>query len=178
MHPPSVIQGDRVRLRRSTPADAEAVFACASDAEVMRYMEWPAHKECSQAKAFLEGCAQRWEEGVEYHWMIEPAKSGMPHGCIACRVRGHAADFGYFLRRSSWGRGIAGEAASLVVNWLKEQPGVLRIWASADAENCRSIALLERLGLRREGILRMATYRPNIGGLPRDTVVLGLCDGP
>ncbi|MBI3369467.1 MAG: GNAT family N-acetyltransferase [Burkholderiales bacterium] len=151
------------------------MFLAAADPEVMRFMEWPAHKSVADAEVYMNGCADRWASGAEYHWVIESRAGGPVLGCIGCRVRGHAADFGYFLARSAWGQGIATEASSLLVGWLRRQPSVLRIWATTDAENVRSAKVLERLGMQREGVLRMATYRPNIGGLPRDTAVYALC---
>jgi [ribosomal protein S5]-alanine N-acetyltransferase len=175
LNPPDSLIGSTVRLRRSTPADAEAVFRAASDPEVMRFMDWPAHKSVADAESYMNGCADRWASGDEYHWVIEDKAGGPLLGCIACRVRGHAADFGYFFARSAWGKGLASEASSLLVAWLKQQPSILRIWATTDIENLRSAKVLERVGLQREGVLRMASYRPNIGGLPRDTLVYALC---
>jgi RimJ/RimL family protein N-acetyltransferase len=122
-------------------------------------------------RSYLEGCATRWDEGSEYHWIVEERSSNGLAGCIACRVKQHAADFGYFFAEPHWGKGFATEAGELLVSWLKAQPEILRIWATADTENVKSRNVLERLGLQCEGILPMATYRPNIGGPPRDTVV-------
>lgn len=175
LNPPDSLVGVNVRLRRSTRDDAEAVFRAASDPEVMRFMEWPAHKSVADAEAYMNGCAERWASGVEYHWVIESRAGGPLLGCIACRVKSHAADFGYFLARSSWGRGVATEAALLLVGWLGRQRSILRIWATTDTENIKSARVLERIGLQREGVLRMATYRPNIGGLPRDTAIYAVC---
>lgn len=172
---PEAIVGAQLRLRRSTPADARAVFDAANDDEVMRYMDWPRQRSAAEAQAYLEGCAARWAAGTEYHWAIEPRSGGELLGCIACRVKDHAADFGFFLARSAWGRGVGTEAGSLLVGWLDRQPSILRIWATCDTENLRSARLLERLGLQREGVLRRATWRPNIGGLPRDTAVYARC---
>jgi RimJ/RimL family protein N-acetyltransferase len=172
---PESIVGAQVRLRRSTAADAQAVFDAAADAEVMHYLDWPAHRSVAHARAYLEGCAGRWAAGTEYHWMIEPRAGGAPVGCMACRIKGHAAEFGCFLARPAWGRGVATEAGGLLLGWLERQPAILRVWATTDVDNLRSARLLERLGLQREGVLRMATWRPNIGGLPRDTVVYARC---
>jgi [ribosomal protein S5]-alanine N-acetyltransferase len=102
LEPPVLFEGVRVRLRRSTPDDAEATYAAAHDADVMRYMEWPAHRSVTEARQYLEGCASRWASGHEYHWMVVNKTDGAAIGSIACRVRGHAADFGYFLARSHW----------------------------------------------------------------------------
>jgi len=170
--PPDSIAGAHVRLRRSTPADSEAVFQATSDPDVTHYMEWPAHKSVAETAAYMGGCAARWSAGAEYHWVVEGRAGGPLLGCIACRVKGHSVDFGYFLARQAWGRGIATEASSLLVAW---QPTIFRIWATTDAENIKSAKVLERLGMQREGVLRMATYRPNIGGLPRDTAIYALC---
>ena len=57
------------------------------------------------------------------------------------------------------------------MHWLRRQPTVLRIWATTDADNTRSAAVLGKVGLQLEGVMRKATLRPNIGGGPRDTLL-------
>ena len=168
---PVLIEGVRLRLRRSTPADAAWTFRAAHDAELMRYMDWPAHRAESDARDYLEGCAARWDAGTEFHWVIERKPGGEAIGAIACRPHGHAVDFGCFLARPHWGQGLGTEAARLLVGWLQRQSGVVRIWATADAANTRSAAVLVKAGLVHEGVMRKATLRPNIGGAPRDTAL-------
>jgi RimJ/RimL family protein N-acetyltransferase len=174
VHPPERLPGPRVALRRSTTRDAAALFNAAHDPEVMRYLDWPAQMAQGEAWAFLDASAQRWREGSEYHWMIDTTAAAQPVGCIACRPRGHAVDFGVFLARSAWGNAYATEATRLLIGWLKGRAAIHRIWASADADNERAVALLERVGLRREGLLRRATVRPNLDSQPRDSVIYGL----
>ena len=176
-HPPEQLIGSRVRLRRTTPEDSEALFMIASEPEVLRYMDWPTPSNLAEVASRNEGEKTRWENGTEYKWIIQEKFSGAVVGTISFRPNGHAADFGYFLARAYWGKGLAYDAGSLVVNWLRGQPDILRIWATADAENFRSHRVLERLGLRCEGVMRMATYRPNIGGAPRDTTLYAWCKG-
>jgi RimJ/RimL family protein N-acetyltransferase len=166
---PVVIEGVRLRLRRSTPADAPAVFAMATDPDVMRYMDWPAPTHAAQTRQYLDGCAQRWHSGREFHWVIERKADGLALGCIACRPSGQAADLGYFLARAHWGQGLASEAAGLLLGWLQRQPQIVRVWATTDHANVRSAAVLRKLGLQLEGVMRQATLRPNLGGPPRDT---------
>ena len=171
---PVLIEGVRLRLRRSTPADAETTYAIARDPEVMRYLEWPAPQRLADTQAFFDGCAARWHSGAEYHWMIE-LKAGATVGCIGCRVTGHAADFGYFLARAHWGQGYATEAAGLLVGWLQRQSSIVRIGATTDIDNSASAAVLQKVGLQREGVMRRATVRPNFGPdfkhTPRDTAL-------
>lgn len=170
--PPVLIEGVRLRLRRSTPDDAPSTFRAGAHAEVMRYMDWPAHRSEADARAYLQGCQARWEAGTEYHWVIIDKRSGALIGSIACRISGHAADFGCLLAREAWGQGLGTEAAALLLGWLQRQPEILRIWATVDSENARALHVLHKLGLQSEGVLRMATRRPQLGGPPRDTAVL------
>lgn len=173
---PHLLEGVRLRLRRSTPEDASATFRLAADPDVMRYLDWPAHRTEADARAFLRGCAERWRTGAEYHWMIEEIASGTPVGCIGVRLEDGVADFGYFLGRTFWGRGYASEACGLLLAWLRGRPRVRRIQATTDFENERSARLLEKLGLRLESVRPAATVRPNLGGPPRDTFVFVLAD--
>lgn len=171
LNPPVLIEGVRLRLRRSTPADAPWTYAAANHPDVMRHMDWPAHRGVEDAHAYLDGCAARWAAGTEFHWVIEHKAQGQPIGAMACRPKGHAVDFGYFLGRAHWGQGLGTEAAQLLVGWLQRQPEVLRIWATCDADNVASAAVLHKAGLVFEGRLRRATLRPNRGPGPYDTLV-------
>ncbi len=168
---PVVIEGVRLRLRRSTPDDAAATYRLANNIEVMHYMEWPSNGSVQETRRYLEGCAARWDAGTEFHWMVELKAAGEVLGSISCRVRGHEVDFGYLLAQVHWGRGYGSEAAALLVGWLRRQHSIVRIWATTDSENARSAAVLRKAGLQLEGVMRKATLRPNIGGPPRDTAL-------
>jgi [ribosomal protein S5]-alanine N-acetyltransferase len=169
--PPANIAANLVSLRRARPTDAQALYLPARDPEVMRFMDWPMPTALRDTQLHLEKVAAAWETGSEYQWIILERHSGLCAGTISCRPRGHAADFGYFLGRDYWGKGLASDAASAVISWLAAQPEIIRIWATVDIENARSRRLLERLGLELEGVMRMATVRPNMRGPPRDTAV-------
>ncbi len=57
----------------------------------------------SSTRSHLEGASADWDAGVEYQWVILEGHTGAIAGTIALRLKGHAADFGYFL-----GRGLLG----------------------------------------------------------------------
>ena len=128
-----------------------------------------APRQLAETQAYLGSCGQRWQSGHEWHWVIERKSDHLALGCAACRPAGHSADFGYFLARAHWGQGLATEAAGLLLGWLQRQPQIVRVWATTDHANARSAAVLRKLGLQLEGVMRQATLRPNLGGPPRDT---------
>ena len=55
------------------------------------------------------------------------------------------------------------------MNWLRRQVSIVRIVATTDAANSASAAVLQKVGLQREGVMRKATVRPNFDGAPKDT---------
>ncbi len=80
-------------------------------------------------------------------------------------------ELGFSLRRASWGKGFAGEAARLGIEFAFEQLDLRRVEADVDPRNRASVRLLERLGFAREGLLR---ERWEVGGQLQDSLLLGL----
>ena len=68
------------------------------------------------------------------------------------------AELDYDIARDMWGQGVAPEAASAVCDWgFRERTGRLRlakIYAGADARNMRSLRVMEKLGMARDGTYR------------------------
>ncbi len=60
-----------------------------------------------------------------------------------------SAEFAYLFNNAFVGQGIAFEATSQMLRALKDEFGVSRVWVTVRKTNARSIALAERLGLRR-----------------------------
>src|SRR5207249_10821249 len=64
-----------------------------------------------------------------------------------------SAEVAYVVFREFWGLGYAWEAVMALIEHLRDHWGVLRVRATVDTRNRRSIALLEALGFER-GALR------------------------
>ncbi|MDI6843144.1 MAG: GNAT family protein [Anaerosomatales bacterium] len=80
----------------------------------------------------------------------------------------HAGVFGVSVRRGWRGRGIGTALIEALLAWAPAH-GIERVEARAWASNPRAIALYERLGFEREGVLRSAIKRD---GAPIDVMVL------
>ena len=81
------------------------------------------------------------------------------------------AEIGFILAREHWGKGFAQEAVRRVLAFGFGDMGLHRVEADVDPANEASLALLEKLGFRREGYLheRWFTF-----GAWKDSVILGL----
>jgi ribosomal-protein-alanine N-acetyltransferase len=168
---PETFELARSRLRRPKLSDADALFAIGSDPEVAHFAEWPLNTERGPALERLRQRAEQWESGAEYYWVITLAGDDRAIGAVSTRVDQHAADVGYLLDRQQWGKGYATEAGRAIVDWAFTVPSIRRVWATCDTENTASARVLEKIGLQREGTLRRAIVRPNLGNEPRDAFI-------
>ena len=81
---------------------------------------------------------------------------------------------GSWLGRAWWGTGANHEAKALMCHLAFELLGLDRLGAYSNVEHARSQRALERIGFRREGVLR--GYHRH-GGRALDVVVFGLLRG-
>lgn len=168
------LRGERVSLRQLREEDADALFHVFSDPEVTRYWSSPPMTDRIEARALLAEIDTLREEGTLLQWGIVEAGGGSVVGTatLADINREHRrAELGFALRRGLWGRGLASEAVSLLLDQAFGAMGLHRIEADTDPGNQSAMRLLERLGFRREGYLPQRWF---VGGQWHDTVLFGL----
>jgi len=155
MEPFTTIETTRLRLRHFTDADCAPFMAYRNDPEVARYQSWEGITE-AEARALIQEVKeiQPWTPGEWLQIAIELKETGTLVGDCAMKIEEddeRQAEIGYTLSRAYQGRGIATEAVSCVLEYAFASLGLHRVIAITDCENAPSVALLERLGLRREG---------------------------
>jgi RimJ/RimL family protein N-acetyltransferase len=168
------VEAPRVCLRHLNEADIPALFEVFGDPRVMRYWGWPAFDEVSKARQLLENIHDLFREQSLFQWGIARLEDDRVIGtCTLYRVEptNRRAEIGYILGYDHWGKGLAGEAVNALLGFVFDHLGLLRIEADVDPRNDRSLRMLERMGFKREGLLR---ERHRIAGEVQDTVLLGL----
>jgi ribosomal-protein-alanine N-acetyltransferase len=75
-------------------------------------------------------------------------------GLTEWSARDRRAVVGTWLGRAHWGKGANEESKALICHLAFRALGLERLGAYADVENPRSQAALEKIGFRREGLLR------------------------
>ena len=158
----TTLETPRLRLRHFRDADLALFMAYRNDPEVARYQGWEGISE-PEARAFLQE-QKEIQPGVPGQWFqiaIELKETGVLVGDCALKIEEHderQAEIGYTLSRAYQGRGIASEAVSCVLEYAFVTLGLHRVIAITACENVASVALLERLGLRREGHFRQSVW--------------------
>ena len=145
-------------LRDVRESDAGDVHAYASDPQVVRYLDWgPSSIEDTAAFLALARAARDATPRTAYHLTIALRADDRAIGGCRIEIRHAAAaagDLGFVLDRAHWGHGYATEAGRALLRFGFERLGLHRIWARCDVRNAASARVLEKLGMRREGLLR------------------------
>ncbi len=168
MTAPTLTTG-RLVLRQIRADDAAALFPVLSDAELMTWWSSGPHVSLAETEAYV---ASNAAEGQGFLcWAITMENDAALGWVILVDGKPAVKEIGYILHRDRWGSGIAREAVARVIDYGFAEPDLRRIFADTDPENSGSIALLERLGFRREGHLR-GEWETHIG--VRDSLIFGL----
>lgn len=163
------IETQRLILRRFKIEDAEDMYTnWASDTEVTRYLTWPVHSNVEITRSLLTEWVSHYSDGGYFNWVMEYKETGKAIGNISV-VKLHenteAADIGYCMSRAYWGHGLMPEALKGVMAYLFDVVGLNRIAACHDVNNPKSGRVMDKAGMKREGILRAAGMNN-----------LGICD--
>ncbi len=153
----------RIALRRFTLADLDTFVAYRSDPLVARYQSWDApypRQAAEQAIAEMLGTDPD-TPGQWFQFAMTLWSTGELIGDVASATDAddeRQAEIGFTVRPEYQGHGYATEAARLLLGYLFGTRGKHRVRAECDARNAPSAAVLERIGMRREGWLRESTW--------------------
>ena len=149
------LESSRLILRHFHDADLPLFVAYRNDPEVARYQSWTAINE-REARHFINEMkvAQPGIPGEWFQFAIEHKAKRCLIGDCAMQVKpedGRQAEIGYTLARAYHQQGYGYEAVSTLLEYAFRTLNLHRVLAQVDCRNNASVALLEKLGLRREG---------------------------
>lgn len=156
-----VIETERLILRPFAMEDADAMFRnWAGDDQVTKHLTWLTHGSVEVSRMVLSDWTSHYSEPDFYNWAIVLKENGPdPIGSIAVvgihkEVDGAAV--GYCMSRAHWRKGIMAEALGALIGFLFDEVGFNRVEADHDPNNPASGRVMQKAGMRHEGILRQA----------------------
>ena len=160
-----------VRLRPIEEADLDLLSRVDTDPAASQPFEWTGFRDPGARR-------RRWEQDG---WIARDSTQlavALPDGTLAGLVSWRAVNVGGFegacleigalLFPEHRGRGLGTAAQQLLVEYLFATTLVNRLQAITDVENLAEQRVLERIGFRREGVMRGLAF---IGGCWRDGVL-------
>ncbi|MEJ2204176.1 MAG: GNAT family N-acetyltransferase [Gemmatimonadota bacterium] len=153
---PDTIETERLRLRPFGLDDVSEVLSYAQDPEWSRYLRTlPRPYGRADAERFIARQLLS-DRAVHPSWAI--VYEGVVIGGINLRFNfeHRSAELGYSIARSQWNHGFCTEAARAVIEHaFSTHEDLIRVHARADDQNGASQRVMEKVGMVKEGVLRL-----------------------
>jgi RimJ/RimL family protein N-acetyltransferase len=149
---------ERIVVRRMTEDDAAFVVELVNDPSWIRYIGDNGVRTLEDAQRYIrDGPVAMYAERGFGLYLVELRASGEPIGICGLIKRDGLADvdLGFAFLPRYRGLGYAREASRAVLDYARSALGLLRIVAIVSQDNAPSCRLLESLGFRHEGRVRL-----------------------
>ena len=143
----------RMILRKFTQDDFDAVHSYASAPENIVYMVWGPNTP-EQTRAFIHMAISKAEESpcMDYQYAAVLKGTGRLIGACSLDLSGDDAEIGWILHRDFWKQGYGPEMGKAMLELGFDGLQLHRIIARCDAENYGSYRVMDKIGMRREGL--------------------------
>ena len=170
------LRGPGIVLRQWRLDDAPAVEAACQDPEIAHWIPFvPRPYTREDAAGYIRACL---ESGDERHpFAIVDDSTDELLGSIDMGVNAHfyRGHIGYWIVSAARGRGICTSSLRVLSRWALDELGLQRLELITDPDNAASQRVAEKVGFRREGVLRAHLRHPD--GRVRDSVMFSLLPG-
>lgn len=97
-----------------------------------------------------------WRTGKAAVYAMTDRKTGQVVGAVGLTIdaENESAELGYWVAKPMWGRGYATEGARAIVDFGFRHLGLNRIFAHHMLKNPASGRVMQKIGMRKEGVLR------------------------
>lgn len=153
-----IIKSDRLILRNLSETDLDFIYVLESNPLVYLYDE---NEEPSKEHIYEKYCkritSMIQNKDKYFVFLIALLPEEIPVGEIHIQLNWEEIcewEIGYKLHPDYWGNGYASEAAKLMLKFLFESLNAHKVVGFCNANNKKSANLMERIGMKRDGILR------------------------
>ena len=162
-----------VRLRPWTLADVPDVTRICQDPEIPRWTLVPSPYTEADARGWIETHGSSWTDHAAF--AIVAADDGRLIGSSsAWLVRPRVLELGYWCAAEERGRGFVPRAVALLSAWAFDELDAARVQLGTLPGNTASERVAEKVGFRREGVLRDYLEQE---GEPTDMLMWSLLPG-
>ena len=170
--PLAFLTGTTIALRALERADAAAILPLVNDQRVIQHLLINRPTSIAAEEAFIEAVSRSETDLV---FGICDRATGALIGVTGLHRIDHKnrhAMFGIFIGDARWrGKGRGTEATAMIAGYAFDTLNLNRVWLHVYEDNTRAIRAYQKVGFRKEGLLRQDSYRR---GRYWNTVVMGL----
>lgn len=156
-----VLESERLLLRPITIEDAEDIYEYATDKDVAEFVIWDVHKNKQETLDFINVALNQFSQKQSITWGLELKSEKKIIGTIAfvnVYLNHECAEVGYALSKKYWNRGFVTEAIKAVIKYGFDELSLNRIEAHCEEANIGSWKVMEKAGMKYEGVLREKVF--------------------
>lgn len=160
-----VMSTNRLTLRLLEYEDAESIERLAGEKEVAdTTLSMPHPYPKGAAVTFIDARRQAADRGDGYSFAIIRTDDRSFLGVVGLHVnkRHNMAELAYWIGKPYWGKGYCTEAATRVVQYAFGDIQLNRVFAAAMTRNPASYKVMEKIGMKFEGVLRHHIRKGNV----------------
>ena len=151
------LETDRLRIRRLKKTDAGDMYEYACLDDVTKYLLWSPHRSLRHTQTYLSSVQKFYRDGSYFDYaVILKAENKMIGTCGFAHIfeGDNSAEIGYVINPDYQGNGYATEAVKGFISYGFRDLGLNRIEARYMVGNCASRRVMEKCGMKFEGVHR------------------------
>lgn len=164
-HVVKVLETDRLVLRLISTDDAEFFLRLLNEPSFLRFIGDKKVRSLDDARNYiLNGPIQSYQNFGFGLYLVELKGSTVPIGICGLLKRDTLddVDIGFAFLPEFWAQGYGFESAAAIMNHGRDTMGLQRILAITSPDNVGSIALLEKLGMKYERLMKLSEDAPEV----------------
>ena len=146
-----MMETKRLRIRRYTREDFDALYEILSDPETMKY--YPRPYDQNGVNRWINWCLDSYEQHGFGLWALELKDTGIFIGDCGISMQNIDGEIlpeiGYHINKHYWRQGYAKEACAAVKNWFFENTNFDSVYSYMNQENIPSWATAAANGMTR-----------------------------
>ena len=146
-----MMETKRLRIRRYTREDFDALYEILSDPETMKY--YPRPYDQNGVNRWINWCLDSYEKHGFGLWALELKDTGVFIGDCGISMQNIDGEIlpeiGYHINKHYWRQGYAKEACAAVKNWFFENTNFDSVYSYMNQENIPSWATAAANGMTR-----------------------------
>ena len=158
---PPTLETERLILRKIVVTDADDMFEYSSNKDLTRYLLWDAHPDALYTEQYICYLQERYAAGDFYDFAVVVKETGHMIGTVGFTsfdLPNRSAEIGYVISPEHQCQGYATEAILRLLALGFEEFMLERISAVCMKGNLASLRVMEKCGLKREGLLRSSVF--------------------
>jgi ribosomal-protein-alanine N-acetyltransferase len=154
--PHPILSTPRLSLRQFRAEDTDAMHECFANPEAMRFWKHPVHTR----RIETERAVRNFIDCTPSYYRIWAAADAGTDRCLGLvnyhdgHIRSKRVSIGYIINPARQRQGLATEAVSAMLDFCFGELRLHRVQAFIHPDNAASLRVVEKLGFRREGLLR------------------------